>query len=105
MTTLISDIITDRLERGIADLLLSAYDAGYAAGAGLPCEQATHPGLADLLTQLAERHRAEVLALRAWGDPPLLADEIPGWLLAQCDRQIALGDAQPPEGGNDSGRP
>jgi hypothetical protein len=42
------------------------------------------------------RHRAEILASRGWLPPPLLHDEIPGWLLAQCERQNALGDATPP---------
>lgn len=105
MAPTISDIIRERAERGLADLLLSAYDAGYCAGAGLACEQATHPGLADLLTTLAQRHQAEVLALRAWADPPILADELPGWLLAQCERQAALSDATPPEGWGVDGWP
>jgi len=96
MATIISDIIRDRAERGIADLLLSAFDAGYCAGAGVPCEQATHPGLADLLATLAMRHQAEVLALRGWLDPPLLADEVPGWLLAHAERQQL--PTTPPEG-------
>lgn len=97
MQTTISDIIRDRMERGLADLLLSAYDAGYCAGADLPVEPAAHTGLADLLATLAERHRIETLAARAWADPPLRG-EIPGWLLAETERQIALGDAKPPEG-------
>lgn len=108
-TTLISQVIRDRMERGIADLLLSAYDAGYCAGAGVSCEQATHPGLRELLATIAMRHQAEVLALRGWVDPPLTADELPGWLLslaqqadsvqslATAERQEALGDARPPE--------
>jgi len=97
-TTLISEVIRDRMERGLADLLLSAYDAGYSAGAGMECEAATHPGLRELLGTLAMRHQAEVLALRQWADPPLLRDEIPGWLLAETERQVALGDAMPPDG-------
>lgn len=96
--TLIGDIIRDRMERGIADLLLSAYDAGYSAGAGIACEAATHPGLRQLLGTIAMRHQSEVLALRQWSDPVVSADDLPGWLLAMRERQIALGDAQPPEG-------
>lgn len=96
--TTIADVIRDRQERGIADLLLSAYDAGYCAGAGIALDRAANPGMDDLLATIAMRHQSEVLALRAWADPPLLADEIPGWLLAQRERDIALGDAQPPEG-------
>lgn len=95
-TTTISEVIRDRQERGIADLLLSAFDAGYCAGAGVPCEQATHPGLRDLLATIAMRHQAEVLALRGWSDPPLLRDEVPGWLLAHAERQVL--PSAPPEG-------
>lgn len=29
-------------------------------------------------------------------DPDLLRDQAPGWLLAQCERVAALGDAEPP---------
>jgi hypothetical protein len=90
--TVISAVIRDRMERGIADLLLSAYDAGYCAGAGLDCEQATHPGLADLLTTLAARHQAEVLALRAWTDP--LPRDAPIWLRAAAERHV-LEQARP----------
>lgn len=108
-TTLISDLIRERFERGIGDLLLSAYDAGYSAGAGIACEAATHPGLADLLTTLAERHRAEVLALREWADPPIRAADLPSWLLslpsqsdnpqlrAAAERALALETERPEE--------
>lgn len=77
----IPDIINHRVETGLADLLLTVYDSGYCAGAGIACESAA-TGLADLLTTLAARHQAEVLALRAWGDPPIRADELPAWLLS-----------------------
>jgi hypothetical protein len=52
--------------------------------------------LADLLLTVEARHRAEILASRGWLPPALANDEIPGWLLAQCERQNALGDATPP---------
>lgn len=78
----IADVLRDRAERGLADLLLSVYDAGYCAGAQLPLETPLHTGLAALLTTLAERHRAEILALRGWVDPPRDLDELPGWLLS-----------------------
>lgn len=94
--TVISTVIRDRMERGIADLLLSAYDAGYCAGAGLECEQATHPGMAALLETIAARHEAEIMALRAWTDPPLPRDA-PIWLRAAAERQ-AIEQTPPPEG-------
>jgi hypothetical protein len=90
-------VLIDRAERGMADLLLTIYDYAYCAGANLPNET-TDPHLRDLLTTLDARYRAEVLSMRGWLDPPLLADEVPGWLLAMRERQTALGDAQPPEG-------
>lgn len=97
-TTTIQDIIRRRVETGLADLLLTVYDAGYCAALGSPPELAAAASTADLLTTLAARHRAEVLASRGWLglDPPLTNDEIPGWLLAHCERQNALGDATPP---------
>lgn len=104
-STLIRDIIRDRLERGIGDLLLSAYDAGYSAGAGIACEAATHPGLADLLSTIAMRHQSEVLALRQWSDPAIRADDLPGWLLAQRERDTALDGTTPPDGWRIGGWP
>lgn len=97
MTDAIQSIIASRLETGLADLLLAVYHAGYCAGARLPSE-APGAGLADLLTTIEARHRAEVLTPRGWLEPPVLADELPGWLLAHCERINALGDAQPPAG-------
>ena len=85
------------MERGMGDLLLLIYDAGYCAALGLPMESPGSIGLISLLTTLAERHQAEVLARRGWADPPLLADDIPGWLLAHCERQ-ALPQEPPPAG-------
>lgn len=95
-TTAIQDIINRRVETSLADLLLTVYDAGYCAGANVPVETPAHVGLADLLMLIEARHRAEILASRGWLPPPLLHDEIPGWLLAHCERENALGDATPP---------
>ncbi len=93
--TTIAGVLRDRQERGMADLLLTVYDAGYCAGAGVPLDPPT--SLVDLLLLLEARHRAETRAARGWlSEPPLLNDEIPGWLLAQCERQNALGDAVSP---------
>jgi hypothetical protein len=103
MPTTISDVIRDRAERGIADLLLSAYDAGYCHGAGIALDEPASPGLRELLSTLAMRHQSEVLALRQWTDPPVLADEIPGWLLAHAERQVL--PAEPPEGWGVDGWP
>jgi hypothetical protein len=100
-TTTIQDIINRRVETSLADLLLTVYDAGYCAGANVSSAPPAHTGLADLLLLLEARHRAEILASRGWLPPPLLHDEIPGWLLAQCERQNALGDATPPAGRED----
>lgn len=97
-STTIADVIRDRAERGLADLLLTVYDAGYCAGGRLPMEQPAHVGMADLLILLEARHRDEIRALRGWEMPPRNADEVPGWLLAHCERQNALGDAQAPDG-------
>jgi hypothetical protein len=98
MSTTIADIIQSRAERGLADLLLTIYDAAYCAGANLPSEAPADPGVRDLVSTIAGRHRAEILAARGWIDPPLLNDEIPGWLLALRERYAALGDATPPDG-------
>lgn len=108
-STTIAAIIQSRTERGLADLLLTVYDAGYCAGGNLPIEEPAHTGLADLLILLEARHRQEVLALRGWLDPPITANAVPGWLLslaqqadsvqlrAAVERETALGDARPPE--------
>jgi len=84
MTTLISQIITERMERGLSDLLLTVADHFYCRGARIPSEAATHPGLADLLQTLERRYETEIMALRGWSDddPALLRDERLGWLLS-----------------------
>ncbi len=81
MATIISDIIRARAETGLADLLLLIYDSAYCAGANLPSESPADPILRDLLSTIAGRHRAEILTFRGWCDPPILADDLPGWLL------------------------
>lgn len=103
-------VILDRAERGMADLLLTIYDAAYCAGAGL-ANETTDPNVRDLIATLATRHHDELLAMRAWGDPKLARDDVPSWLLrqqqqadrpqllAETERQVALGDAQPPPEG------
>lgn len=82
----------------LGDLLLAVYHAGYCAGARLPREALDGVGLADLVQLIEARHRAEILAPRGWLDLPTTVDELPGWLLAHCERIHALGDSQPPAG-------
>jgi len=91
------------LQRGLADVLLDIYHAAYCAGANIPTEAPADRHLRDLLSTLAGRHRAEILIPRGWAEPPLTADELPGWLLtlpqqAAIEREVALGDAAPPAG-------
>jgi len=98
METLLQNIINRQIETGLGDLLLEMYHAGYCNGAGLPIELPRETGVTDLMLLIEARHKDEIRRPRGWELPPLLADEIPGWLLAHCERQIALGDAQPPDG-------
>jgi hypothetical protein len=104
-TPSIQDIINRRVETGLADLLLSIYHAAYCAGANLPTEAPEGTYTRDLLSTLAGRHRVEILAPRGLLDEPATNDELPGWLLAHCERQVALGDAQPPDGWGAEGWP
>src|SRR6476619_1506265 len=80
-------VTNSTIERELADLLLSAYDAGYCHAAGIPIESPQSPYLRQLLTTIAQRHATEVLAMRAWADPPL-SRQIPAWL-----RELAAQDA------------
>jgi hypothetical protein len=93
------------LARSMDDLLLDIYHAAYCAGANLPTEAPVDTHTRDLLSTLAGRHRVEILAPRGLLDPPLLADDLPGWLLAQREREVALADATPPEGWGVDGWP
>jgi len=77
MTTL-EQVILDRTDAGMADLLLEIYACAYCAGANIACEVDHSESMRQLIYLLADRHQREVLALR---DPPMLADELPSWLL------------------------
>lgn len=96
MESAIQDIINRRIETGLGDMLLAMYHAGYCAGAGLPIDLPAEAGAIDLVVLIEARHKDEIRRPRGWENPPLLADEIPGWLLAHCERENALGDSGPP---------
>lgn len=89
-------VMLSRAERGMADLLISVADYFYCKGAGLTVDPPNTPGLSDLFATLDARYEREVMAVRGWTDAPGTNDDLPGWLLAHCERQTALGDAQPP---------
>lgn len=97
-TTAIQDVINRRIEIGLGDLLLEMFHAGYCSGARLPLELPHEAGVTDLMLLIEARHKDEIRRPRGWENPPLLADEIPGWLLAHCERENALGDSGPPAG-------
>lgn len=96
---------TNRTPPTLPDVLLWLYDQAYCAGANLPSEAPADQHLRELLATIAGRHRAECLAPRGWLDVPVLNDELPGWLLARCEREVALGDCTPPEGWGIAGWP
>ena len=85
----------------IADLLLAAYDAGFRHAAGIPMELPVNPLTRQLLTTVAQRYAVEVLAMRAWADPPIRR-QIPPWLRALAAEYDALGHETAPLG---NGRP
>jgi hypothetical protein len=109
-TPFIGDLIRDTADRGMAELLIAVADYFYCIGAGIIPPPPRGAGRAELLATLAHMHRIEVLGPRGWRDPPILNDDLPGWLLAQqqqadpiraqaaIERQVALGDATPPDG-------
>jgi len=70
----LEEVLRDRAERGMSGILFDIYAAGYADGAGVPDDRAHSASMRSLIWLLADRHRAET--------PPVLADEIPGWLLS-----------------------
>jgi hypothetical protein len=102
-TPTIGDIIRDTAERGMTDLLIAVADYFYCLGAGIIPPPPIAAGRVELLATLECLHRIEVLALRGWVDPPLLNDEIPGWLLAHAERQVL--PLEPPEGWGVEGWP
>ena len=97
-TPSIGDIIRDTAERGMSELLIAVADYFYCLGAGIIPPPAIQRGRAELLTTIEHLHRVEVLGPRGWLDPPVANDDLPGWYLAHCERQNALGDAEPMEG-------
>jgi len=87
--TTIEDVLLDRVERGMGGILFDIYSAGYCAGAGVPDVIEHSASMRSLIWLLADRHRAEC--------PPVLADEIPGWLLS-LSRPPELLEGPPVEG-------
>lgn len=81
------------------DILLALFDAGVALGLGIAPERAASAEVQQVIDAVQTRWFGELEAARAWrrsaDDPTLLRDEISGWLLAACERQAALGDAEP----------
>lgn len=64
------------ITKGMQNLHLLIYHAGYCAGAGLPMDAPPSLGLVSLLATIAQRHQAEFLSSPATDPPP------PAWLLA-----------------------
>jgi hypothetical protein len=87
--TTLEEALRDRAERGMTGILFDIYAAGYCAGAGVPDTTPHSASMRSLIWLLADRHRAEC--------PPVLADEIPGWLLS-LSRPPELLDPPPVEG-------
>lgn len=82
-TPSIGDLIRDTADRGMAELLISVADYFYCLGAGIVPLPPTQRGRAELFATLECLHRIEVLQPRGWVAPPVLTDELPGWLLTQ----------------------
>src|SRR5262249_61593808 len=70
-TTLTWQVIEDQ----VTELLIIAFEAGFAAG----CGQEAHiaDAVSPLMAEIQRRWEERMM------EPPLLADELPGWLLAQ----------------------
>lgn len=86
-TVSLTDVIKDRAERGMADLLLAVFDAGVSMGMGIPRAAPDNPSTAALLATIAERWFCEIEACRAWRrseTPDLQPELIPAWLLEQA---------------------
>lgn len=83
-------------QRAARCLMLALADYFYCTGAGITPQVPEREGLADVLRTLEHIHRIEVLEPRGWVAPPVLADELPGWLLAHAERQVL--PKAPPEG-------
>lgn len=86
----IQEIISGRLERGLADLLLTVYDAGRADEAGEPHTSAS-ANMHALLETIKERWYAENAILT----PPErvgVGRVAPVWLSAYAERVATFGD-------------
>lgn len=100
----LQDIIENRRDRLLSDLLLTVFDYAINRGMGYPCTRPMDEGTAKLLEIIEQRWQAEIESESRWVEPALLADDIPGWLLRQqrqiahAEREIAWGDAEPPAG-------
>jgi hypothetical protein len=82
MTTL-EDVALDRVTRGGgSSIFFEIYCAAYCAGAGIPDPTPHSDTMRQLLWLLADRHRVEC--------PPVLADDIPGWLLSLAQQADTL---------------
>ena len=78
----IDPAIWEQIERVVRFLMVSAFDAGFDAGAGAPHRRCSDPELAQLLDD-TRRHWADSLAaMEAWRRAYLLPlPEAPAWLI------------------------
>lgn len=76
MSTTLESVLQERAERGMGSLMFEIYCAAYCAGAGIPDDAPHSDSMKSLIWLLADRHRVEYPP-----PPPVLADELPGWLL------------------------
>jgi hypothetical protein len=96
MTT-IAEVLKDRAEHGMSEILFEIYCCAYCNGAGMSCTTLHSDAMRQLIWLLADRHRTEVLLPRGYDPGPVLADELPGWLLSlsrQADTIAPLENAE-----------
>lgn len=97
--TTLADVIADRTERGLSDLLLIIFDAGVAMGLGVAPERTASDTTTALIATIRDRWFLELEASRTWRrleHPDLRPESIPPWLRAAQERE-ALADSRPPE--------
>lgn len=86
----LDEIFAHRAGRGVEEQQQQLGEAGVSYGSAQPWTPPDNPSARALVETIKARWHAEMNAARAWSHAqtaPILADDLPGWMLAHLERE------------------